>query len=72
MLLLLRKFLSTKSSVQKFAINFLKLQNCKTPIGTKSFIPREQDIYCTGCYEDKFATRCVKCTKVDKIKNLNS
>lgn len=38
--------------------------SCKTPIGTKSFIPREQDIYCTGCYEDKFATRCVKCKKV--------
>lgn len=37
---------------------------CKTPIGTKSFIPREQDIYCAGCYEDKFATRCVKCKKV--------
>lgn len=37
---------------------------CKTPIGTKSFIPREQDIYCSGCYEEKFATRCVKCTKV--------
>lgn len=37
---------------------------CKTPIGTKSFIPREQDIYCAGCYEDKFATRCVKCRKV--------
>lgn len=37
---------------------------CKTPIGTKSFIPREQDIYCAGCYEDKFATRCVKCRNV--------
>lgn len=37
---------------------------CKNPIGTKSFIPREQEIYCAGCYEDKFATRCVKCNKV--------
>jgi uncharacterized CHY-type Zn-finger protein len=37
---------------------------CKTPIGTKSFIPREQDIYCAGCYEEKYATRCVKCQKV--------
>jgi len=37
---------------------------CKTPIGTKSFIPREQEIYCAGCYEEKFATRCVKCNKV--------
>ncbi|XP_064108535.1 prickle planar cell polarity protein 3-A-like isoform X3 [Macrobrachium nipponense] len=37
---------------------------CKTPIGTKSFIPRDQDIYCAACYEDKFATRCVKCNKI--------
>jgi hypothetical protein len=39
---------------------------CKNPIGTKSFIPREQEIYCAGCYEDKFATRCVKCNKVSR------
>ncbi|XP_016999768.2 prickle planar cell polarity protein 3 isoform X5 [Drosophila takahashii] len=37
---------------------------CKTAIGTKSFIPREQEIYCAGCYEEKFATRCIKCNKV--------
>ncbi|XP_075164215.1 four and a half LIM domains protein limpet isoform X2 [Haematobia irritans] len=37
---------------------------CKTAIGTKSFIPREQEIYCAGCYEEKFATRCIKCSKV--------
>lgn len=37
---------------------------CKTSIGTKSFIPRENDIYCTGCYEEKYATRCVKCNKI--------
>ncbi|XP_046750981.1 prickle planar cell polarity protein 3-A isoform X4 [Diprion similis] len=37
---------------------------CKVPIGTKSFIPREQEIFCSGCYEDKFATRCVKCNKI--------
>ena len=24
----------------------------------------EQEIYCTGCYEQKFATRCIKCDKV--------
>ena len=39
---------------------------CKNPIGTKSFIPREQEIYCAGCYEDKFATRCIKCNKVSQ------
>lgn len=37
---------------------------CKNPIGTKSFIPKEQDIYCAGCYEEKYATRCIKCSKV--------
>lgn len=37
---------------------------CKSTIGTKSFIPRENDIYCTACYEDKFATRCIKCNKI--------
>lgn len=40
---------------------------CKTPIGTKSFIPREQEIYCAGCYEEKYATRCIKCDKVSLI-----
>ncbi len=37
---------------------------CKNPIGTKSFIPKEQEIYCAKCYEDKFATKCTKCKKV--------
>ena len=49
---------------------------CNNPIGTKSFIPKvggggaspdppqEHDIYCAGCYEDKFATKCIKCVKV--------
>ena len=25
---------------------------------------QEHDIYCAGCYEDKFATKCIKCNKV--------
>ncbi|XP_067119116.1 prickle planar cell polarity protein 3-A-like isoform X2 [Centruroides vittatus] len=37
---------------------------CKNPIGTRSFIPRETDIYCTTCYEEKFATRCIKCNQI--------
>merc|ERR1712179_488625 len=37
---------------------------CTNPIGTKSFIPKEHDIYCASCYEDKFATKCIKCSKV--------
>ena len=41
---------------------------CTNPIGTKSFIPKENDIYCTACYEDKFATKCVKCIKVCESK----
>ena len=40
---------------------------CKQPIGTKSFIPKEHDIYCAKCYEDKFATKCIKCNKVISI-----
>ena len=43
---------------------------CQGPIGTKSFIPREQEIYCTGCYEEKFATRCIKCDKVSLDRRL--
>ena len=37
---------------------------CNKTIGTKSFIPKENDIYCTACYEDKFATKCIACNKV--------
>ncbi|XP_008188309.1 prickle planar cell polarity protein 3 isoform X2 [Acyrthosiphon pisum] len=37
---------------------------CKSAIGTKSFIPREQEVYCATCYEEKFSTRCVKCDKI--------
>ncbi|EJD75263.1 LIM-9 isoform [Loa loa] len=37
---------------------------CKTPIGTKSFIPKSDEVYCASCYEEKFATRCCKCRKV--------
>ncbi|KAK0428365.1 hypothetical protein QR680_010760 [Steinernema hermaphroditum] len=37
---------------------------CKSPIGTKSFIPKNEEVYCATCYEEKFATRCCKCKKV--------
>ncbi|KAI6228980.1 BMA-LIM-9, isoform c [Aphelenchoides fujianensis] len=37
---------------------------CKTPIGTKSFIPKNDEVYCSNCYEEKYATRCCKCKKV--------
>uniref|UniRef100_A0A183BID5 LIM domain-containing protein n=1 Tax=Globodera pallida TaxID=36090 RepID=A0A183BID5_GLOPA len=38
--------------------------HCKTPIGTRSFIPKNEEVYCAPCYEEKFATRCCKCKKV--------
>ncbi|XP_054164060.1 four and a half LIM domains protein 2-like isoform X3 [Oppia nitens] len=37
---------------------------CQVPIGTKSFVPRENDIFCSECYELKYAVRCVKCSEV--------
>ncbi|XP_015793887.1 four and a half LIM domains protein 2 isoform X2 [Tetranychus urticae] len=37
---------------------------CANPIGTRSFIPKDNEIYCTGCYEDKYATRCIKCSQI--------
>jgi hypothetical protein len=37
---------------------------CKTSIGNKTFIPRENDIFCTDCFEERYATRCVKCSEV--------
>lgn len=40
---------------------------CKNPIGTRSFIPRDNDIYCTTCYEEKFSTRCIKCNQVSSF-----
>lgn len=43
---------------------------CKIPIGTKSFIPKNDDVYCANCYEEKFATRCSKCKKVSFLFNL--
>lgn len=37
---------------------------CETPIGKRKFIPKEQEIYCSDCYEDKFGTKCTKCNTV--------
>lgn len=37
---------------------------CKTPIGSKSFVPKGTETYCTDCYEAKFANRCIKCNNV--------
>ena len=42
---------------------------CKKPFGTKSFVPKKNDVYCSPCYDDKFASRCAKCSKVKTIKS---
>ncbi|XP_055352122.1 four and a half LIM domains protein 2-like, partial [Paramacrobiotus metropolitanus] len=35
--------------------------SCKHAIGTGSFVPKDNEIYCGRCYEEKFALRCSKC-----------
>lgn len=37
---------------------------CKTVIGTGSFFPKGDDIYCVSCHEHKFAKTCAKCKNV--------
>ncbi|XP_069068581.1 four and a half LIM domains protein 1 isoform X1 [Pleurodeles waltl] len=34
---------------------------CKQAIGSGSFFPKGEDIYCVSCHEHKFAKLCVKC-----------
>ncbi|XP_026989145.2 four and a half LIM domains protein 2b isoform X2 [Tachysurus fulvidraco] len=38
-------------------------QRCQQPIGTKSFIPKDDRNYCVPCYEKQFALQCVQCKK---------
>ncbi|RWS09757.1 LIM domain-containing protein-like protein [Dinothrombium tinctorium] len=38
-------------------------KTCSNPIGNKSFVPRDTDIFCSDCYESNFSTRCVKCNE---------
>jgi len=37
---------------------------CLQPIGSKSFIPRDQEVVCVPCYEEQYAQRCLKCNGV--------
>ncbi len=37
---------------------------CTQPIGSKSFIPRDQEVVCVPCYEEQYAQRCMKCNGV--------
>ena len=39
-------------------------QVCEKPIGNQSFIPRDMDVVCVPCYEEKYAQKCAKCTGV--------
>ena len=41
---------------------------CKEPIRNKSFIPRDEQVVCVPCYEDKYAQRCTKCVGVSETK----
>ncbi|KAI5613532.1 four and a half LIM domains 2b [Silurus asotus] len=38
-------------------------KRCQQLIGTKSFIPNDNSIYCVPCYEKQFALQCVQCKK---------
>ena len=49
---------------QQFHENCFLCSSCTTPIGSKSFIPKDSKIYCVPCYEQNFATKCTLCTKV--------
>lgn len=37
---------------------------CQQPIGTKSFIPKDNQNFCVPCYEKQYALQCVQCKKV--------
>ena len=37
---------------------------CKQPIGSQSFLSKGTDVYCSPCYDKKFAKLCFGCKKV--------
>lgn len=41
-----------------------KCKSCNIDIGTSTFVPREDGIFCRACYETKFAKRCVTCKEI--------
>ena len=43
---------------------------CKEPIRNKSFIPRDEQVVCVPCYEDKYAQRCTKCVGVSATNTI--
>ncbi|KAF5880025.1 four and a half LIM domains protein 1-like, partial [Clarias magur] len=36
---------------------------CKQPIGSESFITKNENVYCSSCHESKFAKHCTACRK---------
>ena len=50
---------------QQFHENCFLCSTCNTSIGSKSFIPKDNKIFCVPCYENNFATKCTKCVKVN-------
>ena len=55
------------SIVSIISMCYLSIQVCSTQVGGngKSFIiPNDKDIFCVSCFEDKIATKCVKCKQV--------
>jgi len=42
-------------------------QRCQQPIGTKSFIPKDNNYFCVPCFEKQFAYQCCACKKVSHI-----
>jgi len=49
---------------QQFHEHCFTCYSCSQPIGTKSFIPKDQKSFCVPCYEEHFATKCTRCLKV--------
>ncbi len=42
-------------------------QRCQQPMGTKSFIPKDNNYFCVPCFEKQFAYQCCACKKVSHI-----
>uniref|UniRef100_A0A8C1ZNH2 Four and a half LIM domains protein 2-like n=1 Tax=Cyprinus carpio TaxID=7962 RepID=A0A8C1ZNH2_CYPCA len=47
-------------------------QRCQQPIGTKSFIPKDNSYFCVPCFEKQFAYQCCACKKVLSTSRLKS
>ncbi|XP_067140319.1 prickle planar cell polarity protein 3-like isoform X2 [Centruroides vittatus] len=47
---------------------------CQNPIKIENFIPKDNEIYCSSCYEQKFFVKCIKCKHIittDELKYRN-